>query len=481
MSKVPFILLVNPWITDFAAHDLWAKPMGLLLLGALLKDGGCGVAFIDCLDRHDSFTNRQPGVLPSKSGEFGTGKYSKMRMDKPEAFAGVPRRYYRHGIHPESFTGQLRALPRPDLVWVTSAMTYWYPGVVETIAVLKEAFPDVPVWLGGIYARLCSSHAAQKSGADEIVTCPTAFLPQRIEAATGFRLKNARRWSRFEAWPGPALELLPRLDYAPLLTGLGCPYRCPYCASAVLNPEWAKRGAESVYQEITALCEGGMIRDFAFYDDALLLHAETNLKPVLYRLVKEERPIRFHTPNALHVRALDTEWCALLRAAGFTTIRLGLETTRQDRQKEWGGKVETQMFVRAVDNLLSAGFPAGRIGAYLLCGVPGQRPEDVADSIRLVKRLGIRPHLAEYSPVPGTLMWREAVASSAFDIENEPLYHNNTFFACRRTDFTWEDLRHLKDLALGRVPFGSGETGEGFQPEAGKQGMGVEPGKGSPG
>ena len=33
-SKFPHILLVNPWIHDFAAYDFWAKPLGLLTLGA---------------------------------------------------------------------------------------------------------------------------------------------------------------------------------------------------------------------------------------------------------------------------------------------------------------------------------------------------------------------------------------------------------------------------------------------------------------
>ena len=33
----PHILLVNPWIHDFAAYDFWAKPLGLLTLGGILR------------------------------------------------------------------------------------------------------------------------------------------------------------------------------------------------------------------------------------------------------------------------------------------------------------------------------------------------------------------------------------------------------------------------------------------------------------
>ena len=35
--STPFILLINPWIYDFAAYDLWSKPLGLLYIAALLK------------------------------------------------------------------------------------------------------------------------------------------------------------------------------------------------------------------------------------------------------------------------------------------------------------------------------------------------------------------------------------------------------------------------------------------------------------
>ncbi|MGD2036453.1 MAG: B12-binding domain-containing radical SAM protein, partial [Desulfobacterales bacterium] len=48
---VPHILLVNPWIHDFAAYDFWAKPLGLLYLAALLRSHGLSVSYIDCLDR----------------------------------------------------------------------------------------------------------------------------------------------------------------------------------------------------------------------------------------------------------------------------------------------------------------------------------------------------------------------------------------------------------------------------------------------
>ena len=425
MPEAPRALLVNPWICDFAAYDLWAKPLGLLQIGALLRAGGWEVGYIDCLDRHDPETGQRDDVLPPTFQAFGTGKFPKVPLETPGPIAEVPRRYYRYGIHPDSLRRQLAEIPEPDLVLTTCMMTYWYPGVQQTIETIREVLPSVPIWLGGVYARLCPGHARRHSGADYVFT---DCLPAK----------------QLDSWPAPALDLIPHLQYAPLLTGLGCPYRCPYCASAVLQPETARRSAAKIFSEIEHWHTS--VSDFAFYDDALLVDARDSLAPVLHKVCERDLNVRFHTPNGLHVRPLTPEICRLLFDSGFETLRLGLETTVEDRQKSWGGKVDTDMYLSAVENLTAAGFSPEKIGVYLLCGLPEQSPAEVAAAVRVVARSGARPHLCEYSPVPGTPAFEAAMKISAFDLVNEPLTHNNSFFACRRPGFAYEDLVELKQM-----------------------------------
>jgi len=45
------VLLINPWITDVAAFDLWAWPLGLLYWASRLRAWGFDVGLIDCTDR----------------------------------------------------------------------------------------------------------------------------------------------------------------------------------------------------------------------------------------------------------------------------------------------------------------------------------------------------------------------------------------------------------------------------------------------
>jgi len=122
----PHILLVNPWIHDFAAYDFWAAPLGLLSLGGVLRHHGVKVSYLNCLDR---FHPRAPKTDPAS--RCGRGPYLKTKIPNPKGLGGIPRTYSRYGIPPEWLREDLRSIPRPDLILVTSLMTYWYPGVQE--------------------------------------------------------------------------------------------------------------------------------------------------------------------------------------------------------------------------------------------------------------------------------------------------------------------------------------------------------------
>ena len=443
-TKTPNVLLVNPWITDFAAYDLWAKPLGLLMLGALLRDGGYRVQYIDCLDRFDSNKDAQAHrlLLPTFQ-RHGVGKYAKTPIPTPGVISDIPRRYYRYGISPESLREKLGRVDQPDMVWVTSSMTYWYPGVQETIKLIRDVFPNTEIWLGGLYARLCTAHAMEHSGADRVFAGTFHDLVSQLAVPPS----NPSAWQNLASAPGPALDLVSDLPYVPLLTSLGCPFGCPYCATSYLQPKMQQRSLDSLFEEISFWNLERGIQDFAFYDDALLTNPRQRMIPLLERVLSSRIKANFHTPNAVHVRALSPELCRLMHDTGFTRLRMGLETTRADHQKDWGAKVFMDDFYTAMDNLRAAGFDSEQLGVYLLCGLPDQSPQEVAQSIREVSAAGARAYLCEYSPIPHTRTFQNLPEDLRCRLQDEPLLHNNTYFACRRDDFSYEDLVELKKLS----------------------------------
>ena len=92
-----------------------------------------------------------------------------------------------------------------------------------------------------------------------------------------------------------------------------------------------------------------------------------------------------------------------MAGAGFSTIRLSFD--------EAGDKVSLSDLARALECLERAGYDRSRIRVYMLVGRPSQSRGQVLDRVREVVRLGARPSLAEYSPVPGTAGLRDRPSS----------------------------------------------------------------------
>jgi len=439
------ILLINPWIHDVAAYDFWVRPLGLLYLASLLRACGFNVRVIDCLDTAASYHAGGGPSVALKRKDWGCGKFPSEQIPTPDALRPIRRRYRRYGMSPAVFRRELHAIGRPDLVLVGSMMTYWYPGVFEAIAEVRAAWPDVTVLLGGNYATLCPDHARAFSGADVVIPGDGEFaLPPVLGDLFGTGVDLVYDASDLDSYPYPALDLVGRLESVPILTSRGCPYRCTYCASTLLNRGFRTRDPLRVVDEIEHWHRSRGVKNFVFYDDALLVNSSERAVPMLEEILRRNLGCTFHCPNGMHLREITPRVAPLLFEAGFRTIRFGFETASAARQAATGGKVTTEELRQGVAYLREAGYGQADIGIYLLCGLPEQEAREVEEGIDLVRRAGARPILAEYSPIPGTSLWDEALRHARYDIGNEPLFHNNSLLPCLRPDISLTDVQALK-------------------------------------
>lgn len=406
------ILGINPPVEDFAFFDLWSKPAGLLYLLKRMKMNGNEVYLLDCI--HEASVGKK---------SFGREKIGCMEIEKPPAYRGIKRKYHRFGLSEGHVKKRLAEIPRPDAVFLTSAMTYWYGGVKWIISILKRELPDVPVILGGSYARLCPEHA-KGLGADRIVT--DHWIPD----------------SHY-----PAMDLYEKIPYGITMTSFGCPLSCSYCASRILWPKYTRRTVSEVLREIEYQVSLGA-KDIAFYDDALLIDKRDYFYPLCRGLRSEygER-INFHTPNGLHVREIDDGCAEILRGSGFKTIRLSLESIDPKMSDASSGKVAREEYARAVRYLLDAGYSRNDCETYILLGLPGQSIDSVKETINFVISAGGKPKLAEFSPIPGTTSFNMA-AEKIPELKTEPLLHNNSVFSSWISgNISPEELQELKDMA----------------------------------
>ena len=322
------LLLVHPAVYDFACHDFWLKPYGLLKLAGLMHSKGVEVYYFDFLDRF----SRDVDKRYQKSDPFGKGKLPRAFLPKPDLFHHVPRRFKRYGRDLEIFEQFLKKLPPLDAVCITCTMTYWYPGIRE----LLPYFDNIPVYLGGGYASLLPEHAMSLG----VHTVSHESLPQFL----------CQFGSTLEEFHGaiPYWQAYAHVPYIVTRLSWGCPCHCTYCAVSSFYPRFTQREKDSIIEEIIHSIRQETT-DVIFYDDALLSQSD-----VLFQICKKIlslKKVNFHTPNGLSINQLTEEAAQNLKTSHFGQLYLGFETVEDELQVKVGGKTSSRNFKKAAEAL----------------------------------------------------------------------------------------------------------------------------------
>jgi len=416
------ILAINPWIYDFAAYDYWLKPYGFLNILAYLQKYTATVDYIDCMDKkvsHDS---------------WGRGKYFSEEILKPAPYKNIPRKFKRYGLSLDEFKRRMDKKTAYDYILLTSSMTYWYPALIDIIAILRSIYPRTPVLLGGTYATLCREHAAAAIGADKVFA--------NNELAHFFSLLNipydqSQFYNTLPDWK----FFYPESEYVVVKSSWGCPFHCSYCANPYLFKGFLRLDLNNVFEYIKKHLP--LSKNFVLYDDAFLYEPDY-AKALLTKIASLDAGLLFHTPNALHWKYLDPELAGLLKRCGFVMPCFGMETMDDDLQKEWGGKTGREELETGVKLLRRAGYKNGEYAVYLLLGYPGQNLARLKSDLEFLNHLGVKVSLAEFSPVPHTSIFDKYGTAL-----QEPLLQNNSIFGChepKKMRAFWEIKNYAKTL-----------------------------------
>jgi hypothetical protein len=430
-------LVINPWVVDFKLYDEWMHPVGLYFLVALLRRGGADVRYVNCLDRPENAAARPNG----------TGSFPARAFPKPALYKNVKRRYKLYGIPEDELASLLVSFPAPDAVFVGSSMTYWLPGLAETFRLVKSVHPRALVIVGGTSAQLIPA-AVQNA-------CPGAHLfrgtlfDQPAIRTSGIPFLSSLPTLTPADSLVPAFELLAHPRHGPALASLGCPYSCSYCASPILHRGYGSRPPTVVSEELAFLQERFGVENFAWYDDALLYDCGRHFLDLSRAMKQGGLPVSFHAPNGLHVRWITPEVLDAMKHAGFRTLRFGYESGAAAFRRDTGGKASEHDLTAAVRLARRSGFTGHDIGVYLMAGLPGQTPADIAAEIEFVVSLSVKAKPVLLSPVPGTPLFERYAATYPI-LRETPLSHNDTFFITQLPGWDAESVQQVMDLAKAK-------------------------------
>lgn len=432
------ILFVNPYIYDFSAFDLWLRPLGLSYLSGVVKEySDSDVYWLDVLDR----AKHQKNYTFKREGR---GKYKRVEVDKPEIYKCIPRKYSRYGMSLEDFHRKLNELPSDiDLVFITSLMTYWIDGVNFTLNELKEKFKKAKFFIGGVLPSLLKNEIRKYIDADGFVFGYGESEVLNIIDEYGGKVKK-KKFYNLDDIPFPAFEYYGEKKVLPLITSRGCPFKCTYCASRLLNKRFTERNPEYVFDEIRYHYKKYGTEHFIIFDDAFLINKQKRFFKIFNR-VRREIPVKFHTPNGIHAKEIDEETAEVLFKSGFKTIRLSFESIDKDILEQSKNKVNAEQMIKAVENLLKAGYKYGEIEAYLLFGMYKQDLKSLYNSLDFVRDLKVIPRLSYFSPVPGTVdfnnLQKIGVISKTIDLYET----NKIYFTYSKSSLSYEQIKEVND------------------------------------
>jgi radical SAM superfamily enzyme YgiQ (UPF0313 family) len=435
-------LLINPYIYDFAAYNFWSSPLGLLYVGSILRENGFEIKLIDCME-----------VQEQKRKEDGRAPFIKEKVTRPALLKGVKKHLKRYGISPQELKKRISKGDEPDLILVTSIMTYWYPGTQEVVKIAREVFPGSKIIVGGIYPTLCSDLAADTLKDADLVVKSNEIekLYSFIETVFSVFLPKKPLGDDLDAFPFPCYDLYDSIPFIPLLTSFGCAFKCTYCATPYMHPAIIRRSPPSVIDEIVFWQHRGVKR-YIIYDDSFLYKKETYAKPLLKSIGQLPFKVDIYNPNAINAAFIDEELAMLLANAGFQEVRVGLESANLATQKETGGKVDLENFESALSFLKKAGFN-NNIYVYILAGLPFQKWEEVRQTIDYVVASGAKPYIAEYTPIPHTALFEQFYRYARYPVRADAIYQNNALFPFAWEGFTEKDMAFLKSYAKGQKSF----------------------------
>ncbi|MBW2063655.1 MAG: B12-binding domain-containing radical SAM protein [Deltaproteobacteria bacterium] len=191
-----------------------------------------------------------------------------------------------------------------------------------------------------------------------------------------------------------------------IMASRGCPFHCLYCDHTIKGYRPRYRSVERVIQEIKAsLMEyGDRIKTFHFWDDILIWDKEWTRK-FCECLLQEKLDMKWSC-NA-HVNLVEYPLISLMKEAGCTNVRFGIESGSQGILDALNKGVNVDRALDALKTCLEAGLS---LTLYFMVGMEGETDRTVNETIAFLDRL-ITPfnvyqfnkiHLFMLTPFPGT-------------------------------------------------------------------------------
>jgi len=362
-----------------------------------------------------------------------------------------------------------------------SGMTYEADEVHIMAGLIKKAYPEKTVVVGGVHASVAPEELVGDPAIDYVVLGDgeQSFvrLIEQVESGNpypeipgvGYRRNGAQVIHPrkipdhdLDSLPFPAWDLVDLEKYFPkvrqsviyahkrymsIFTSRGCPYRCVYC-HPVFGKKFRMRSPENVFEEIKILYEKYGIRELHVADDCFNLDVP-RAERILELLVENKLDLHISFPNGLRADRLTPGLLRRMKDAGTYMVSYAIETASPRLQKLIKKNVRLDKVREIIEQTNRLGIIAN---GFFMLGFPGETREELAMTIDYA--CSSKFHTASFfvvTPNPGTELYdmvRDAIGKKAD--EGGTFHYFHTYGICEVDD---EELQLLLKKANYRFYF----------------------------
>ncbi|MCR4306913.1 MAG: B12-binding domain-containing radical SAM protein [Candidatus Yonathbacteria bacterium] len=267
----------------------------------------------------------------------------------------------------------------------------------EYIEWARKLFKKAVFFIGGPQVSALPEETRKATGADGIVTGPG-------ELYFGETIPDMPAWDLMDLpayWPYMQSATIPIRGKRPasIITSRGCHHHCTFCAGHVVHGRMPLlRSVHSVFNEVMYLKDAYGVDELWIHDDNFLYDRDRAHEILIRIWASGIKHIRF--PNGIRCENIHDITVKAMKYAGTYMVGIGIESgsPRVLREVKKGLSLET--ITRAVTLFHQYGIMTS---GFFIVGLPPERKEDVADSIRFA--LGIplsRIQVGIFNPYPGS-------------------------------------------------------------------------------
>ena len=435
-------------------------PEGIALLSSLLKQQGHKVELFDtAFLKPPSYDD--PSV--SKKGSAGISfyrstPYSLGDLVKDDPVVDIGQRFI-----------EVVDRFKPTLIAV-SAMTTNYEQSLDIIKQAKvQAKHSFEVIFGGVHPTLMPEEVMKEHATDYVCIgegeepllelCSSlekgedvsGILNLYIKKGNGKRGEIIRNGLRpfvdLDSLPTPDFSIFdPRYFFKPfqgdiyrgvfMSTSRGCPRGCAYCVNNKLNKLFKDCGRKQirfqspkiVAKHIEFIQKNHGVNWIRFSDDTFLMRTLKDLKELASLL----KPLGIMFGCAIDPVTVTEEKVKAVKEMGCVSMSIGIETGNETmRRKVLGRNISNEQIRRAIKIIRDHDI---KISAFNMIGLPDETSENVYETIRFNKELGVPDaNLYILYPFPETKIYHDCHVAARFKNRIPPMDEAHTFNLSKMT------------------------------------------------